>query len=158
MNNDPGAHRDLLLLRKIAERDESALCELFEERGPAVLGILCRLLDKAEAEDVLVDVFASIWSEAPRLEPNGRSPFSWMLCLAKSLATERLRVKWRASGLPSWPAKSPLCLPERVEARRPAEAEGVAVLLAHLVEDWREDGGVCSPQRGRAGQCWDGWG
>jgi DNA-directed RNA polymerase specialized sigma24 family protein len=107
LNSDPKLHRDLLLLRKITERDKSALCELLEERGPAVLGVLCRLLNKAEAEDVLVDVFASIWTEAPRFEPNGRSPFSWMLCLAKSLATERLRVKRGVSGLGCYQQSGP---------------------------------------------------
>ncbi len=94
----PELHRDLLLLGKIAKRDSSAFCALFEERGPAVLGVLCQLLGKAEAEDVLVDVFGAVWDEAPSFHPNGESPFGWMLGLAKSKAAERLHAARAAGG------------------------------------------------------------
>lgn len=93
----PPLPRDLLLLGKIAERDRAAFIALFEERGPAVLGVLCRLLDKAEAEDVLVDVFEAVWEQAPFFQPNGTSPFGWLLSLARSRAAERLQ-DLRAAG------------------------------------------------------------
>ncbi len=92
LNSDPHLHRDLLLLGKIAKRDPSAFNELFEERGPAVLGVLCRLLVRSEAESVLEDVFRTVWDEADSFFPNGTSPFAWVLRLATSKATERLRV------------------------------------------------------------------
>jgi DNA-directed RNA polymerase specialized sigma24 family protein len=92
LNSDHPLHSDLLLLGKIAKRDRSAFCELFEERGPDVLGVLCRLLDRADAEDVLVDVFEAVWEQAPFFQPNGTSPFGWLLSLARSRAAERLHM------------------------------------------------------------------
>ena len=95
--DDPTHHRDVLLLRQIARREEQAFCELFDQRAPAILGILSRLLDKAQAEEVLLEVFAEVWEEAPRFHPNGTSPFSWMLQLARNRAAERLRAARRVS-------------------------------------------------------------
>ncbi len=97
MNNDPTQHRDLFLLGQIARREEAAFCELFDQRAPAILGVLSRLLDKAQAEEVLLEVFAEVWEEASRFHPNGTSPFSWMLQLARNRAAERLRATRRLS-------------------------------------------------------------
>jgi RNA polymerase sigma-70 factor, ECF subfamily len=101
LNNDPAYSKDLFLLGQIARREEAAFCELFDQRAPAILGVLSRLLDKAQAEEVLIEVFAEVWEEAPRFHPNGTSPFSWMLQLARDRAAERLRSARRVSDPPS---------------------------------------------------------
>jgi RNA polymerase sigma-70 factor, ECF subfamily len=54
--------------------------------------VLSRVLDKDQAEEVLLEVFAEVWEEASRFHPNGTSPFSWMLQLARKRAAERLRA------------------------------------------------------------------
>lgn len=92
LDNNPALQRDLFLLGRIIQRDEVALGQWFDERAPAVLGVLCQFLDKPAAEEVLVEVFGDIWAEAPRFTPNGTSPFSWMLQVARARAATRLRA------------------------------------------------------------------
>lgn len=93
LDNDAALQQDLLLLGRIIQRDEVSLGKLFDERGPAILGVLCQFLDRPAAEEVLVEVFGDIWAEAPRFTPNGTSPFSWMLQMARTRAAKRLRGK-----------------------------------------------------------------
>ncbi|HVG08416.1 MAG TPA: sigma factor [Thermoanaerobaculia bacterium] len=95
--DNPTHHRDLLLLRQIASQEQTAFTELFDQRAPAILGVLSRVLDRAQAEEVLLEVFAEVWEKAPRFHPNGTSPFSWMLQLARDRAAERLRAARRVS-------------------------------------------------------------
>lgn len=85
--------RDLFLLGRVARGNGEALGELFDQRAPAILGILSRVLGREEAEEVLQDVFADIWKQAAGFHPNGTSPFSWMLQLARARAADRLRAK-----------------------------------------------------------------
>ena len=89
--------RDLFLLGRIARGDGKALADLFEDRAPAILGILTRVLGREEAEDVLQEVFAQVWKEASGFHPNGTSPFGWMLLLARARAANRLRGRLPAS-------------------------------------------------------------
>lgn len=65
--------------------------ELFNERAAAILGVLTCVLNPEDAEEVLQEVFAHVWKDAASFQPNGMSPFGWMLLLARSRAVERLR-------------------------------------------------------------------
>lgn len=81
--------RDLLLLGRVAQGDGQALGELFDERAPAILGVLVHLLDRREAEEVVQEVFASVWADAASFQPDGTSAFGRMLLLARTRAVER---------------------------------------------------------------------
>ena len=85
--------RDLFLLGRIAQGDGKALADLFDNRAPAILGILTRVLGPEEAEDALQEVFAQVWREASGFHPNGTSPFGWMLLLARARAADRLHSR-----------------------------------------------------------------
>src|SRR4051812_41354612 len=85
--------KDLFLLGRVARGDGQALGELFDERAPAILGVLSKVLTREEAEEVLQEVFTVVWKEAPNFRPNGTSPFGWMLLLARSRAADRLRAR-----------------------------------------------------------------
>ncbi len=91
---------DLFLLGRIARGDGKALADLFDERAPAILGVLCRVLAREEAETVLQEVFTEVWKEASNFHPNGTSPFGWMLLLARSRAADRLRARRQAARPP----------------------------------------------------------
>jgi RNA polymerase sigma-70 factor (ECF subfamily) len=84
--------RDLYLMGRIAAGDQGAFAEIFDRCGPAVLGFLVRLLRaRAEAEEVLQEVFLQIWQQAGAYRPEGLSPTSWMILLARHRAIDRLR-------------------------------------------------------------------
>ena len=80
------------LLRRIATGDGDALSRLFELHSPVVLGLLVRMLGgRAEAEEVLQEVFLQVWMQADRYEESRSSPRGWILMLARSRALDRLR-------------------------------------------------------------------
>lgn len=80
------------LLRRIATGDGDALSRVFELHSPVVLGLLVRMLGgRAEAEEVLQEVFLQVWMQADRYEESRSSPRGWILMLARSRALDRLR-------------------------------------------------------------------
>jgi RNA polymerase sigma-70 factor (ECF subfamily) len=93
LDSQGAERRDLLLWERTARKDKASFCELFDRRAPAILGVLCKLLSRSEAEEVLQDVFRDVWREAVSFSPNGTSPFAWMLLRARARACERLRSR-----------------------------------------------------------------
>lgn len=85
--------RDRSLWKRIGGRDGESLCELFDHRAPAILGMLCQVLDRGEAEEVLEEVFSDLWKESALTSPNGTSPFAWLLLKAQARARERLKKR-----------------------------------------------------------------
>jgi RNA polymerase sigma-70 factor (ECF subfamily) len=84
------------LRQRLVARDEQALVELIEIAGPWLLGLTQSMLgDTDEAEDVVLEVFASAWDRIGRLgdEPGGLMP--WLLRIARNRAIDRLRHRRR---------------------------------------------------------------
>lgn len=83
---------DADLLRRIASGDGDALTRIFDLHSPVALGLLVRILgSRAEAEEVLQEVFLQVWMQAGRYEEPRSTPRGWILMLARSRALDRLR-------------------------------------------------------------------
>lgn len=86
--------REVHLLGRIAAGDRDAFTELFDRQSPLVLGVLTRVLrSRAEAEEVLQEVFLQVWRDARRYVPERASPRGWLLMLARSRALDRIRSR-----------------------------------------------------------------
>jgi RNA polymerase sigma-70 factor, ECF subfamily len=82
------------LLRLTSAGDRAAFGELFDRNSSCVLGLLLRMLrQRAEAEEVLQEVFLQVWREADRYRPEKSAPRSWLLLMARSRALDRLRSR-----------------------------------------------------------------
>lgn len=80
------------LIHRIASGDGDALTRLFDLHSPVALGLLVRILgDRAEAEEVLQEVFLQVWTQADRYDAARCSPRGWLLMLTRSRALDRLR-------------------------------------------------------------------
>jgi len=89
------------LMVRIAERDEEAFEKLYSETNAAVFGFAFRILnDRAEAEEVTLDVFLKVWEQAARFSPGRGSVFTWLMVIARSKALDRIRYK--SVRLPNW--------------------------------------------------------
>lgn len=89
---DERALEDRDLIRRVASRDGLAFARLFDLHAPVTLGLLSRILGvRAEAEEVLQEVFLQVWMQADRYEESRSSPRGWILMLARSRALDRLR-------------------------------------------------------------------
>jgi RNA polymerase sigma-70 factor, ECF subfamily len=84
--------RDHRLIRKIARADESGLADLLRQYGPAALGLATRILgDQTLAEDVLQDVFLSIWRRPDRYDEARGSVRTWLLTQVHHRAVDIVR-------------------------------------------------------------------
>lgn len=89
---DTGELLDLHLMGRVSAGDQEAFARLFDHHASAVLGLLYRILSgRAEAEEVLQEVFLQAWRQSDRYEPERSTPRGWLLMLARSRALDRLR-------------------------------------------------------------------
>lgn len=83
---------DAALLEGVARGDEKAFASLFDSYSSILLGFLIRIVgSRAEAEDVLQEVFLQVWQRASTFDPSRGRPFTWLVTLARSRAIDRLR-------------------------------------------------------------------
>ncbi|HEU4806941.1 MAG TPA: sigma-70 family RNA polymerase sigma factor [Homoserinimonas sp.] len=80
------------LLLRIADGDQQAFSELYDEIAPRVLGLIVRVLrDHAQSEEVTQEVFLEIWQTATRFDPNKGQAASWIMTMAHRRAVDRVR-------------------------------------------------------------------
>ena len=83
-----------------------------------LFGVCLRILnDRREAEDVLQDVYLTIWQKAASFDANRASPITWLVAIARNRAIDRAR-----SGAPRW-VNQPIEAAERVVDPAPLASE-----------------------------------
>lgn len=88
----PHVTPDETLLAAFAAGDRAAAGALVARLAPRILALARRLLqDRAEAEDVTQEALLRLWQIAPRWQPGGAQPATWLHRVAVNLATDRLR-------------------------------------------------------------------
>jgi len=96
----PPESQDADLMAAINRGESAALERLYERHGPAVFAICLRILrDRAEAEEVLEEVFWEIWARRERYDAERSVPFTYLMTLARSRALDRLRFRRRRAGV-----------------------------------------------------------
>jgi RNA polymerase sigma-70 factor (ECF subfamily) len=95
-----GPPSDAALLDRCASGDESALGELYDRFAAGLYGLALRITgERADAEEVVLDVFAQVWREAGRFNPDRGSPGAWFGTLTRSRALDLLRARSRRGRL-----------------------------------------------------------
>jgi RNA polymerase sigma-70 factor, ECF subfamily len=80
------------LLGRCAAADSNALQRLYELVSPILFACLTRILRRrALAEEVLQDVFISIWQQAGQFTAVRGRPMAWMMSIARYRAIDLLR-------------------------------------------------------------------
>lgn len=91
----PGAGRikDETLMEKIAvSGEERAVSELYDHYGALVYGMGVRYLgDRGLAEDLVQDVFLSVWRNAASFDPSRASFATWLYRITRNRATDMAR-------------------------------------------------------------------
>lgn len=132
------------MLRALARGDESAFARIYDRYSPILLGLLLRILrSRAEAEDVLQEVFLQVWQRAHSFDSERGRAFTWLVTLARSRAIDRLRsVGSRERAAQRSAEEAP---PESEPAEwadnaaiRAERAEAVREALAQLPEEQRQ--------------------
>jgi RNA polymerase sigma-70 factor (ECF subfamily) len=91
---------DAALMEAIASGDVGCFERLYDRHGAVVFATCLRILrDRAEAEEVLEEVFWEIWARRDRYDRSRSAPFSYLMTLARSRALDRLRFRKRREGV-----------------------------------------------------------
>ena len=81
------------LLVRVAGGDQSAFADLYDMLSPRVFGLILRVLvDRAQSEEVLQEVFLELWQSAGRFAPNKGQGRSWVFMIAHRRAVDRVRA------------------------------------------------------------------
>jgi RNA polymerase sigma-70 factor (ECF subfamily) len=85
---------DLGLLQRIVARDTAALADLYDRHSRLLFGLILRILrNRAEAEEILQEVFVRVWTRAELYDPRLGGPTPWLVRLARNRAIDRLRAR-----------------------------------------------------------------
>lgn len=89
-----GSHELVPMLRAIAGGDRQALKTLYGRTSAKLFGICVHLLrSDDEAEEVLQDVYITVWQKAGSFDESRASPITWLAVLARNKAIDRLRLR-----------------------------------------------------------------
>ena len=89
-----GAAALVEMLAAIGDGDRLALQRLYEATSAKLFGVILRiLLERGESEDVLQEVYITVWRKAAEFDSTRASPITWMVTIARNRAIDRLRAK-----------------------------------------------------------------
>lgn len=100
MQSEPTAEQlpeldDEMLLALISSHDESALSSLYERYARLLYSIALRITDdRTAAEEVIQDVFHSVWLRATTFRPAAGSVASWLSGIARNRSIDEVRSRW----------------------------------------------------------------
>ncbi|HTV59972.1 MAG TPA: sigma-70 family RNA polymerase sigma factor [Verrucomicrobiae bacterium] len=86
-------------MERIAQRDESALAELYDRYAAMLTSVLNRILrDTQAAEEIMQDIFFQVWRTSSQFDAGRGSLPGWLAVIARNRAISRLRRKNPAQG------------------------------------------------------------
>ncbi len=81
-------------LARIGAGERVALHDLYTATSAKLFGIILRILvDRGEAEDVLQEVYITVWRKADEFDASRASPITWLATIARNRAIDRLRAR-----------------------------------------------------------------
>jgi RNA polymerase sigma-70 factor (ECF subfamily) len=87
---------DRALLAAMANGDRSAAGPFYDRHGAVVYGLALHMTrERADAEDVVLDVFAQVWREASRFDVSRGSVMAWLTTITRTRALDHLRARQR---------------------------------------------------------------
>jgi len=89
----PERSRDLSrLLGRAGLGDRAAFATLYERTSAHLLGVVLRInRDRAQAEDILQEVYVNVWRAAQSFDAAQSQPLTWLTSIARNRAIDSLR-------------------------------------------------------------------
>lgn len=91
---DDERSRLVAALQRVALGDRKAFHEVYRRTSAKLFGVCLRIFaEREEAEDVLQEVYVSVWHKADQFDPARASPITWLVTMARNRAIDRLRAR-----------------------------------------------------------------
>jgi RNA polymerase sigma-70 factor (ECF subfamily) len=123
---DLEANRSIIAaaLARIAYGDRAALQTVYQLTSAKLFGICLRILgERGAAEDVLQEVFVTVWRKAADFDPSRASPVAWLTAIARNRAIDQLRAERRAPRAAPIDAAAAISDPEPIADRAMEQSE-----------------------------------
>ena len=80
------------LLGRAGLGDRAAFATLYERTGPHLFAVVLRInRDRAQAEDILQEVYVNVWRAAKGFDAAQSQPLTWLTSIARNRAIDSLR-------------------------------------------------------------------
>ena len=100
------------LLKQVGDGDRRAFEALYRASSSVLLGVCMRVLaDRGDAEEVLQDVFVTVWGKAAQFDPQRARGMTWLATIARNRAIDRLRSSPAAALRADFDVVETLCDP-----------------------------------------------
>jgi RNA polymerase sigma factor (sigma-70 family) len=96
MNGPDTAERENLdqLVVSVGQHDRQAFAHLYGRTSARLFGICARVLsDRREAEEVLQELYVTVWLRGASFDPAKGGALAWLVTLARNKAIDRLRQR-----------------------------------------------------------------
>ncbi|MGB8758140.1 MAG: sigma-70 family RNA polymerase sigma factor [Pseudolabrys sp.] len=88
-----GPARIVAALGRIPAGDRAALQTVYRLTSAKLFGVCLRILgERGEAEDVLQEVYVTVWRKAADFDAGRASPMTWLIAIARNRSIDRLRA------------------------------------------------------------------
>jgi len=130
------------LLARVAQSDRDAFASLYDASSSLVYSLASRILgNRADAEEVTLDVYLQVWRDAGRFDAERGGVTSWLVTIARSRALDRYRSHQtrlkREAGPVEADSPSGAPSPERLSVMS-QERRVVASAIASLTPEQRQ--------------------
>lgn len=128
------------VLHRVARGDAEAVNECIDRFGGLVWSLARKLCpDRGEAEDIVQEIFISVWKSADRYDASMGSEATFIATIARRRLIDRARKKQRTLGAgtldESFAVADPASRPASNPGARPDEASAAERALRELSED-----------------------
>ena len=80
------------LLARAGLGDRAAFATLYERTSPHLFAVILRInRDRAQAEDILQEVYVNVWRAAQSFDASQSQPLTWLTSIARNRAIDSLR-------------------------------------------------------------------
>jgi len=80
-------------LSRIPAGDRAAMQTVYRLTSAKLFGVCLRILgERGEAEDVLQEVYVTVWRKAADFDVGRASPMTWLIAIARNRSIDRLRA------------------------------------------------------------------
>ena len=128
---------DAVLLERIGNGDQEAMCEIFDRHGRTVYSVAWHILkDEGHAEDVMQEILFKVWQSPSLFVPARGSLRGWLMRMARNRAIDVLRQRKQSVPVDEQRLASPGNL--FLEAEQTDRVEQVRRALKDLPEEQQQ--------------------